>query len=408
MKSTCISMALTICGFCSAAYGQGQVLNRTLQHDGLTRRYALYVPSAYTGNAAWPLVINMHGATSNSSQQMSFSGMNAVADAGDFLVVYPDALGSPTFWNDGISPSSTDDVGFISQLLDELESGYSIDSSRVYATGLSNGGTMSYILGRDLRDRIAAVASVAGSIDLTTGRPIPALHVHGTADPVGLFNGGPIPQIPSIVLPPVMQVIDNWRESNGCTGEPTITQLPNLNAQDSSTVELVHYENCECYLTSSGEERPAEVLFYRIDGGGHTWPGGAAAPAILGPVNRDINASQEIWNFFSRHELPATMPASLPGDYNQNGTVEQADLDLALLHWGSPFDGLPDTWVAQRPTEGSVDQSELDAVLLNWGQMAGGLGSAASVPEPATIKCTFIIVATLGVLCPIARQRRRM
>ena len=98
-------------------------------------------------------------------------------------------------------------------------------------------------------------------------------------------------------------VIDDWRESNGCVGEPVITQLPDLNTQDSSTVKLIHYEDCECYLTAAGDEHSAEVLYYMIEGGGHTWPGGTL-PALFGPTNRDINASAEIWNFFSRHELP--------------------------------------------------------------------------------------------------------
>ena len=104
-------------------------------------------------------------------------------------------------------------------------------------------------------------------------------------------------------------VIDDWRESNGSVGEPVVTQLPDLNTQDSSTVTLIRYEDGERYLTAAGDERSAEVLYYMIEGGGHTWPGGGM-PALFGPTNRDINASAEIWNFFSRHELPAVVPAA--------------------------------------------------------------------------------------------------
>src|SRR5687767_4032093 len=99
MKLTHFLRAALIVASCSTAFGQGQVLNRTLQHDGLTRRYTLYIPPSYTGDAAWPLVFNLHGGASNAFQQMSLSGMNDVANTGNFLVAYPDATGSPAFWN---------------------------------------------------------------------------------------------------------------------------------------------------------------------------------------------------------------------------------------------------------------------------------------------------------------------
>jgi polyhydroxybutyrate depolymerase len=303
---------------CSTAYGQGQVLNKTLQHDGRARSYTLYIPPSYTGSEAWPLVFDLHGASGDASWQMSNAGMNAVANTGNFLVAYPNATVAPGYgyslWNDGsLFPNGPDDVDFISTMIDEVATSYHIDSSRVYATGLSNGGAMSYYLASQLPNRLAAIAAVGAPrpTNPTAPRPFPVLHMHGTADSFVPIAGGFL----NIPLPgggyfsrfrtlAIDDVIDDWRKSNGSVGEPIITQLPDLNKQDSSTVTLIRYADGERYLTAAGEERAAEVLYYRIEGGGHTWPAGGTA-ALFGPTNRDINASAEIWSFFSRHELPA-------------------------------------------------------------------------------------------------------
>ena len=315
MRSASLVLVLWLWASCSAAYGQGQVLNRTLQHDGRTRSYSLYIPPGYTGEEAWPLVFNLHFLTSTASEAMTFSRMNTVADSGHFLVAYPNATVSPQIaapqWNDGtMYPNGPDDVGFISALIDELEGGYHIDPSKVYAAGSSNGGVMSYYLGSKLSHRIAAIASVAGThvANPTAPRPLPVLHFHGTADPILPFEGGfanVMPPLNTFRFPAVADVIDAWRDSNNSVGDPIITQLPNLNTTDGSTVEMIQYQNCDRYVTASGEERPAEILYYRITGGGHPWPGGGDHPAFAGPMNRDINGSEEIWKFFSRHELAA-------------------------------------------------------------------------------------------------------
>jgi polyhydroxybutyrate depolymerase len=318
MKMARLVLMLLLWAACSAAYGQGQVLNRTLQHDGRTRSYTLYIPPTYTGEEPWPLVLNLHFFTGNGSAQMSLSGMNAVANSGRFLVGYPNATVNPQValsqWNEGtMFPNGPNDVGFIGALIDQLKSDYRINPSRIYAAGNSNGGMMAYYLGSQLSHRLAAIASVAGTdpANPTAPRPLPVLHMHGTVDPSVPFAGGisdAPPPLNTFRHPAVTDVIDAWRDSNNCVGEPSITQLPNLNTQDGSTVDLIRYEDCGCYPTSSGDELPAEILFYRINGGGHTWPGGGAHPPHLGTVNRDINASEEIWKFFSRHELPATIP----------------------------------------------------------------------------------------------------
>ena len=399
MTSVRLALLLLIWASCSTAYGQGQVLNRTLLHDGLTRRYTLYVPPSYTGEATWPLVLNLHGLGGSAAVLRSTSGMNAVADAGHFLVAYPDATVNPQValsqWNEGSTfPNGPDDVGFIDALLDELESGYRINPSKVYAAGFSGGGMMSYYLGEQMSDRLAAIASVSGQhiANPTAPRSLPVSHMHGTADsslPIGGGFANVPPPLISFMFPPVTDVIDAWRDSNNCVGEPSITQLPDLNTQDGSTVEMIQYQDCDCYLTSSEEERPAEVLFYRIEGGGHTWPGGGSQPPQNGTVNRDINASEEIWKFFSRHELPAAFP-ELPGDFNEDATVDAAD------------------YVVWRSGSGTTyTQADYDVWRANFGQTIGSGGTLPSadslpaVPEPSTALVVFV-----GSLALAARCRR--
>jgi polyhydroxybutyrate depolymerase len=331
---------------------------------------------------------------------MAISGMNAVANTGRFLVAYPNATVEPRIglpqWNEGsMYPNGPDDVGFIGAMVDEIEDGYEVDPARIYATGFSLGGIMSYYLGSQLSDRLAAVASVGGQHPLnpTAPRPLPMLHMHGTADPIVPFAGG-FANVPAplnlVNLPPVMDVVAAWRDGNGCVGEPVVTQLPNVNAQDGSTIERSHYEDCECYLTASGEMRPAEVLYYRIAGGGHTWPG--VGPAGFGNVNRDINASEEIWKFFSRHELPAVNAASFPGDYNQNGTVDAADYVVWRKELGTTY-----------------AQADYDTWRSHFGQMSGNgtvLPSAellpAAIPEPVTL-----VLATAGLFAVTFFHRKR-
>jgi hypothetical protein len=256
-------------------------------------------------------------------------------------------------------------------------------------------------------DRFAAIASVGGTRAIATGdvlfppelpttpdRPFPLLHIHGTGDPIVPYGGG-ISSVGSVTLnfPPVERLVQHYAVSNGGDGLPSVVDLPNINTTDGTTVQKWTYDT-GTYLDGSGNAREAEVLLYRIAGGGHNWPGDSTAwPGWASPVNFDISASTEIWDFFSRHEV-AAIPTALPlaGDYNGNGTVEQADLDLVLLNWGRPADPAPAAWVNDLPM-GTIDQAELDGVLLHWGQTAA-IAPLAAVPEPAAavLACLFAAV----------------
>lgn len=250
----------------------------TLTHDGLTRSYRLHLPVDYNADSIYPLVVNMHGLGSNAIEQEIYTGFNSVADSAGFLVAYPNGVSET--WNVS-SSTGTDDVGFISALIDTLDLSYNLDLSRVYATGMSMGGFMSYRLACELSDRIAAIASVTGLqafYPCNPERPVPVMQFHGTADPIVPYTGVPT-------------TINNWVTYNTCPTVPVITDLPDIDPTDNSTVTRSYYGPCE---------ESTEVILYTINGGEHTWPGAAI---YIGITNQDIKASYEIWDFFTKFTL---------------------------------------------------------------------------------------------------------
>lgn len=336
MKLLLSILTLTLLA-CTTASGQGELRRQTVQHDGVERHYSVYVPSTYTPTMATPLVVNMHGLNGNAEQQINGSAMNSVAEANEFLVVYPNATNSD--W----SQSPDHNVSFVAEtLLDALKNDFAIDDSRVYATGMSQGGIMSYLLGVSHPDRFAAIAPVGGTRAFFSGgsglfptfvervpeRPLPLLHIHGTADVVIPYEeGGTVLEgLDDVVFPGVMDtVLAEWASNNGCA--PNVTafdDLPNVFADDLSTVSTFSFADCDTYTSASGMEVVADVTHIRINGGGHSWPvaesdrdaaiksfidriGEEALPVFV-PLNSDISASVEIWNFFERHQAAAVVP----------------------------------------------------------------------------------------------------
>lgn len=270
-----------------------QVVNLSLTHGGVNRTAIIYLPSGYTPTSSLPLVFNLHGYTSTANQQMNYSGMNTVAENNNFIVVYPNGINNQ--WNSGwVAPynSSPNDVDFISTLIDTLHNLYQIDLQRVYSCGLSNGGFQSYRLACDLDDRIAAVASVGGfttqltAANCSNTRTVPSLLIHGTHDAVVPPNG----TLGSLNL---QETLDFWANRNSCDAAPVVYGISNSNVTDQSTVTKYVYDHCA---------DQSENWYYEIQNGGHTWPGAIDVPS-LGVTNKDINASEVIWEFFSHHTL---------------------------------------------------------------------------------------------------------
>jgi len=255
-------------------------------YQGTMRNYITHVPPQ--GNKL-PLVISLHGYTSNASQQQMLSAFNGIADTAGFIVVYPNGVNNA--WNAGIGLSSTiDDVGFISALIDTLYKKHGIDRDRVYATGMSNGGFMSQRLACQLSRRIAAIASVAGTIGTAASpftcnpeRIVPVMHIHGTSDNVVNYNGT------NFGLS-VDSTIKFWVQRDTCPKTPVVTQFPDINTGDGSTVAKNYYGPCR---------DSSEVILLKVNGGGHSWPGSS----LVSGANMDIKASREIWEFFKKHSL---------------------------------------------------------------------------------------------------------
>lgn len=274
-----------------------QTINASITHDGLQRDYILYVPVSYSPAEAAPLVLNFHGYTSNALEQMFYGDFRPIADTAGFLIVHPqgtvDLIGNP-HWNVGWGTSTVDDVGFTAALIDSLSDGYNIDQQRIYSTGMSNGGFMSYLLACTLSGRIAAIASVTGSMNsnqMASCDPehyMPVMEIHGTADPT-------VPYAGTVFFEPIPDVVSFWANFNETDMSPVITAIPDTDTTDGCTAEHQLFAN---------GINGSTVEHYRIINGGHTWPG-----SNFGGVgtNQDIDASREIWRFFSQFDINGSM-----------------------------------------------------------------------------------------------------
>jgi polyhydroxybutyrate depolymerase len=266
----------------------------TLESSGEKRAYLLHVPDGYDPSIPAPLVISIHGFAEWPAHQMQISRWNDLADEYGFLVVYPSGTDFPKRWRTTrFGPGDPlIDVAFISALIDRLAAEYTLDPARIYVNGLSNGGGMSFVLSCELSDRIAAFGAVAGAYvypleACNPARPVPAILFHGTADPIVPYMGGPSHSF-DIPFPVIPEWVAALADRNGCGREPD--ELPAAGA-----VSAVRFTGCR---------DDAEVVFYSIAGGGHTWPGGEPLPEfITGPTSMDIDATRLMWAFFEDHPL---------------------------------------------------------------------------------------------------------
>ncbi len=271
-----------------------ETINRSLMHDGIERDMIIYLPENYTGNNAVPLVFNFHGFTSNAFEQMNYGDFRAIADREGFIIVHPlgtEYLGNTHFNVGGFTVGSTvDDVGFTETMIDSLIATYNIDEDRIYSTGMSNGGFMSFLLACQLGERIAAVASVTGSMTPETfdncepAHPTPILQIHGDSDNVVPYDG-------AIWSKSIASVLEYWVEFDNCDIENIPIKYNDINMSDGSTAEHWFFSECN---------EDISVEHIKITGGGHTWPGTAFN---VGATNQDINASQLIWEFFDKYDL---------------------------------------------------------------------------------------------------------
>ena len=309
----------------------------------LDRDFDIRIPSTYDCTQAAPVVIMIHGgggskegslrATCPQETVLPFPDPDGVgcvgpiADREGFVIVSPNGtlnLDGERGFNAGggtngyacvsafACSNGIDDLRYFEEMLDLVETLINVDRARVFSTGLSNGGAMSQRLACQLSDRIAAIASVGGQAQLaisnpsacTLARAVPAMVIHGTADPGWPYEDPPASGLPGNISwgndnrlgASAPQTVEFWKIHNGCTVTQSIV-LPDISSTDGSTVERTNHSGC-----NGG----AEVVLLRIDGGGHTWPGGwqYLGAQFIGPTNRDISATELIWEFFAAHPMP--------------------------------------------------------------------------------------------------------
>ena len=266
--------------------------------DSIERTYLVHLPSGFNGSENLPLVIAMHGGFGSADNLQNQSQLGEKADEEHFIVVYPEGVQGGVFdirtWNAGwccghASTTDVDDVGFINALLDKLIDDFPIDTDRIYATGMSNGGFMSYRLACELSHRIAAIAPVAASMSMVNCSPdrmVPVLDFHSYLDfnvPIeGGFGIGPSTHYSS----PLDSVMNVWSDLNACQNE-------NDTIISNNQFTHIAWTNCACNY---------QVEQYITEDGGHSWPGGQPTP-LGDPGSNYINANDVMWEFFERYSL---------------------------------------------------------------------------------------------------------
>jgi len=294
--------------------------SQTIVYDGfkfedVDRDYIVFLPQNFGPDM--PVVFNFHGGLEQYQAQwhMEYTLMNDVADTAGFIVVYPYSI--VPYWNVNVFGSlepEVDDIGFISALIDTLRAKYDIDLNRVYCAGGFLGGTMAHHVISQIGYRFAAGAAVIAPLGTYTAahwnltRPIPILMCYGTHDPElpwdGSREGFTSPEFN----------LDFWIQKNGCTLPADTISLPDIVISDSCTVERISLKSCD---------ENAEILFYKVINGGHSWPGACCDYEWGDFTNRDININVEIWNFVKRFQLIPMAYAknvSLHSTYIEPGT----------------------------------------------------------------------------------------
>ncbi len=264
---------------------------------GVTRNYLLFVPPTHANANPAPLLLVFHGGGGHAYDMPRFTGFDDLAESRGFVVAYPDSAN--THWNDSRQLSLADDVGFVGKVIREIEDNFPIDRTRIYATGFSNGGFFVQRVACDLSSQVAAVASVAATMPEALvprchpAKPVSVMFIQGTADPLVDIDGGEVARTHGRNIS-LGKAAGFWLVRDRIDSKPESADLPNHDSNGTSVYREVY----------AGGQEDTEVVVYTIRGGGHTWPGGPRySPSFLvGKVNHDLNASEAIWDFFSRHK----------------------------------------------------------------------------------------------------------
>ncbi|WP_298539943.1 T9SS type A sorting domain-containing protein [uncultured Aquimarina sp.] len=349
-KRTLWLLAITM--MTTVAMEAQQVINATLQNDGRTRQYRLYIPASYDANTPTPLILNFHGFTNNIDTQYNQSDFRQLAEDNQFIFVTPQGLGFLAGWaiNNNFG-GNEDDLGFSDALIDRIQQDYNINEKRIYATGFSNGGFFSYRLACELSPRIAAVASVAGSMtrrwidnnQCQPQHPTAVLQITGTNDNVISINGNGSNE-------PIQDVMEYWSAVNNGDATPDVIQLGG-----GSTRSI--WDNGDNGVTAE---------FIRVQGKGHSWNGG------------NINTSQEVWDFFSRFDIDGAIDGTPPPPPTACSTT------ISSFPFSESFESSLGQW----------SQSTSDDI--NWTRDSGGTPSNNTGPSSGADGNFYLYVEASG------------
>jgi polyhydroxybutyrate depolymerase len=284
------------------SFGQTDIYD-SIYVGNVWRNFNIHLPTDYNSNASYPLILGFHGGQQAATSSMGWnvfayqSMLSEKADTEGFIVVYPEGLvfNQNRSWNAGnccppAMNQNVDDVGFIDNLLDTLFSNYSIDTTRVYATGSSNGGMMSYRLACELGHRIAAIAPNACSqmyYPCNPSNKIPIISFHSKVDPIVSYTGGMggAPPLTTIYFPSQDSTMTLWSQKNNCQSRDTIID------GNGTNYDFIKIHGCSCNV---------EIHHYATTDGSHSWPGGNPNN---NPVSTQISATDLLWSFFQNYSL---------------------------------------------------------------------------------------------------------
>ncbi len=264
--------------------------------DGRAREYRLHLPAGYDGKRLLPVIFAFHGSSASGSVIEQETGLDERADSLGIIVIYPEGLHRA--WNIGECcrysfKQGVNETHFVSAIMNAVERGLTIDASRIYAVGYSDGGTLSYMLACTLPNRITAVAGVAATLfkpepDCDLPRPVPVMIVHGTADthvPYDGRAGGPPDGPEPHFTHSASEVAHFWTTRDACAPTPEVAQSGNVTT-----------ERYRCRDSS-------EVVFYTVKSGEHGWPGGGRGWMFSPEPPRDMVATDSILKFLLKYRL---------------------------------------------------------------------------------------------------------